>query len=64
MRGVEVKAHKDWPAPSDVHIRGHESFRDVRSFDLRHIDHHLVRDPWSETARCDVSGLHIPGTRL
>ncbi|WYF09912.1 peptidase G2 autoproteolytic cleavage domain-containing protein [Bacillus velezensis] len=51
VRGVEVKAHKKWPAPCDVHIRGHESFRDVRSFDLRHIDHHLVKDPWSETAR-------------
>lgn len=51
VRGVEVKAHAKWPAPCNVHIRGHESFRDVRSFDLRHIGHHLVSDPWSETAR-------------
>ncbi|MCY7682007.1 MULTISPECIES: peptidase G2 autoproteolytic cleavage domain-containing protein [Bacillus amyloliquefaciens group] len=51
VRGVEVKAHTEWPAPCNVHIRGHESFRDVRSFDLRHIGHHLATDPWSETAR-------------
>ncbi|MEK4631475.1 MULTISPECIES: peptidase G2 autoproteolytic cleavage domain-containing protein [Bacillus] len=51
VRGVEVKAHAKWPAPCNVHIRGHESFRDVRSYDLRHIGHHLVSDPWSETAR-------------
>lgn len=51
VRGVEVKAHAAWPAPSNVHIRGHESYRDVRAYDLRHIGHHLEADPWSETAR-------------
>ncbi|QHZ47008.1 peptidase G2 autoproteolytic cleavage domain-containing protein [Bacillus sp. NSP9.1] len=51
VRGVEVKAHTEWPAPSNVHIRGCESYRDVRAFDLRHIGHHLASDPWSETAR-------------
>ncbi|MEA3602360.1 peptidase G2 autoproteolytic cleavage domain-containing protein [Bacillus subtilis] len=51
IRGVEVKAHAQWPAPSNVHIHGHESFRDVRSYDLRHIGHHYADDPWSETAR-------------
>ncbi|MGG1620530.1 glycosyl hydrolase family 28-related protein, partial [Bacillus subtilis] len=51
IRGVEVKAHAEWPAPSNVHIHGHESFRDVRSYDLRHIGHHYADDPWSETAR-------------
>ncbi|MCY7869632.1 peptidase G2 [Bacillus spizizenii] len=51
IRGVEVKAHAQWPAPSNVYIHGHESFRDVRSYDLRHIGHHYADDPWSETAR-------------
>ncbi|WBY35853.1 peptidase G2 autoproteolytic cleavage domain-containing protein [Bacillus subtilis] len=51
IRGVEVKAHAQWPAPSNIHIHGHESFRDVRSYDLRHIGHHLAGEPWSETAR-------------
>ncbi|MCY8174536.1 peptidase G2 autoproteolytic cleavage domain-containing protein [Bacillus inaquosorum] len=51
IRGVEVKAHAQWPAPSNIHIHGHESFRDVRSYDLRHIGHHLADEPWSETAR-------------
>ncbi|MED1936315.1 peptidase G2 autoproteolytic cleavage domain-containing protein [Bacillus subtilis] len=51
IRGVEVKAHAQWPAPSNIHIHGHESFRDVRSYDLRHIGHHLANEPWSETAR-------------
>ncbi|MED4787483.1 peptidase G2 autoproteolytic cleavage domain-containing protein [Bacillus atrophaeus] len=51
VRGVEVKAHTEWAAPSNVHIRGHESYRDVRSYDLRHIGHHLATEPWSETAR-------------
>ncbi|MED4828130.1 peptidase G2 autoproteolytic cleavage domain-containing protein [Bacillus atrophaeus] len=51
VRGVEVKAHAEWPAPSNVHIRGHESYRDVRAYDIRHIGHHLEADPWSETAR-------------
>lgn len=51
VRGVEVKAHGEWPAAQDVHIRGHQSFRDVRAYDLRHIGHHLASEPWSETAR-------------
>ncbi|MEC1800583.1 peptidase G2 autoproteolytic cleavage domain-containing protein [Bacillus mojavensis] len=54
VRGVEVKAHAKWPAPSNIHVYGHQSFRDVRAYDLRHIGHHYADDPWSETAR-DVS---------
>ncbi len=42
---------RQWPAPSNVHIYGHESFRDVRAYDLRHIGHHYANEPWSETAR-------------
>ncbi|MCY9334127.1 peptidase G2 [Bacillus spizizenii] len=51
VRGVEVKAHELWPAPSNVHVYGHQSYRDVRSYDLRHIGHHYANEPWSETAR-------------
>ncbi|MGW6365161.1 peptidase G2 autoproteolytic cleavage domain-containing protein [Bacillus subtilis] len=51
VRGVEVKAHAKWPAPSNVHVHGHYSFRDVRAYDIRHIGHHYANEPWSETAR-------------
>lgn len=50
IRGVEVKAHAEWPAAQDVHIIGHTSYRDVRSYDFRHIGHHTVDDPDSTTA--------------
>lgn len=50
-RGVEVKAHKLWPAARNVHITSHVSYRDTRSYDLRHIGHHLANEPWSDTAR-------------
>ncbi|MBT2615336.1 MULTISPECIES: peptidase G2 autoproteolytic cleavage domain-containing protein [unclassified Bacillus (in: firmicutes)] len=50
IRGVEVKAHADWPASQDVHIIGHVSYRDVRSYDFRHIGHHAATDPVSTTA--------------
>lgn len=50
IRGVEVKAHTEWPAAQDVHIIGHVSYRDVRAYDFRHIGHHTVEDPDSTTA--------------
>ncbi|MEC1428888.1 peptidase G2 autoproteolytic cleavage domain-containing protein [Bacillus sonorensis] len=50
IRGVEVKAHTEWPASQNVHVIGHVSYRDVRSYDLRHIGHHLAADPESTTA--------------
>ncbi|KKB75353.1 MULTISPECIES: peptidase G2 autoproteolytic cleavage domain-containing protein [Bacillus] len=50
IRGVEVKAHTEWPASQNVHVIGHVSYRDVRSFDLRHIGHHKAADPESTTA--------------
>lgn len=51
IRGVEVKAHTEWPASRNIHIISHVSVRDVRSYDLRHIGHHKAEDPWSDTAR-------------
>ncbi|WP_374115533.1 peptidase G2 autoproteolytic cleavage domain-containing protein [Bacillus atrophaeus] len=50
IRGVEVKAHAEWPASQNVHILGHVSYHDVRSYDLRHIGHHRAGDPESTTA--------------
>ncbi|WP_340033086.1 peptidase G2 autoproteolytic cleavage domain-containing protein [Bacillus sp. FSL K6-0138] len=50
IRGVEVKAHKEWPAARNVHVIGHVSYHDVRCFDLRHIGHHKAEDPESTTA--------------
>ncbi|WP_350300589.1 peptidase G2 autoproteolytic cleavage domain-containing protein [Peribacillus frigoritolerans] len=50
IRGVEVKAHTDWPASQDVHIIGHISYKDCRSYDFRHIGHHEANDPISTTA--------------
>lgn len=50
IRGVEVKAHTEWPASQNVHILGHVSYRDVRAYDLRHIGHHKADDPESTTA--------------
>lgn len=50
IRGVEVKAHTEWPASQNVHILGHVSYRDVRAYDLRHIGHHKAEDPESTTA--------------
>ncbi|MBU8637705.1 peptidase G2 [Bacillus pumilus] len=54
IRGVEVKAHAEWPAAQNVHVSDHVSYRDVRSYDARHIGHHIASDPQSTTAR-DVS---------
>ena len=47
---MEVKAHAKWPAAQNVHVIGHVSYRDVRSYDIRHIGHHLASDPESTTA--------------
>ncbi|MBI0440903.1 peptidase G2 [Bacillus amyloliquefaciens] len=50
IRGVEVKAHTEWPASQNVHVTNHISYRDVRSFDARHIGHHSASDPESKSA--------------
>lgn len=50
IRGVEVKAHEKWPASQNVHVTNHISYRDVRSYDARHIGHHSASDPESKSA--------------
>lgn len=48
--GIEIKAHGNSSAASNVHIIGHLSVHDNRSFNWRHIDHHKSTDPVSKTA--------------
>ena len=48
--GVEIKAHHNSSAASDVQIIGHLSVNDNRSFNFRHIGHHKSTDSESKTA--------------
>ncbi|AQQ52916.1 glycoside hydrolase family 55 protein [Planococcus lenghuensis] len=48
--GIEIKAHSNSSAAADVHIFGHLSVGDNRSFNFRHIGHHRDGDPVSQTA--------------
>jgi hypothetical protein len=48
--GVEIKAHQNSSAASNVIIVGHISVNDNRSFNFRHIGHHKASDAESLTA--------------
>ncbi len=48
--GVEIKAHQNSSAASNVQIVGHISMNDNRSFNFRHIGHHKITDAESRTA--------------
>ncbi|WP_404332738.1 glycosyl hydrolase family 28-related protein [Mesobacillus maritimus] len=56
--GVEVKAHHNSSAGNNVHILGHLSVNDNRSYNFRHIGHHKNTDPNSKTA------YHIQATNI
>ncbi|WGW12762.1 glycosyl hydrolase family 28-related protein [Saxibacter everestensis] len=56
--GVEIKAHHNASAGQGVTINGHMSIRDVRSYNWRHIGHHVAADPLS------VSAFSITATNL
>ncbi|MFG6497318.1 glycosyl hydrolase family 28-related protein [Fictibacillus sp. UD] len=56
--GVEVKAHHNASAATNVHIYGHISVNDNRSYNFRHIGHHKDMDPPSKTAH------HISATNI
>jgi Pectate lyase superfamily protein len=56
--GVEIKAHHNASAASNVHIVGHLSVNDNRSYNFRHIGHHKDVDPESKTA------FHISATNI
>ena len=48
--GVEIKAHQNSSAASNVQIIGHLSINDNRSYNFRHIGHHKTGDPETKTA--------------
>ncbi|WP_174732702.1 glycosyl hydrolase family 28-related protein [Mesobacillus harenae] len=48
--GVEIKAHHNSSAAANVQIIGHLSINDNRSYNFRHIGHHKITDPESQTA--------------
>jgi hypothetical protein len=48
--GVEIKAHHNSSAASNVEVVGHMSVKDNRSFNFRHIGHHKKGDIESRTA--------------
>ncbi|MBU8917889.1 glycoside hydrolase family 55 protein [Neobacillus sp. 114] len=48
--GVEIKAHQNSSAASNVQIVGHISLNDNRSFNFRHIGHHKSTDMESQSA--------------
>lgn len=48
--GVEIKAHQNSSAASNVQIVGHISVNDNRSYNFRHIGHHKNTDPESKSA--------------
>lgn len=48
--GVEIKAHDTASAAANVHIIGHISVNDNRSYNFRHIGHHQEGDPESQSA--------------
>ena len=48
--GVEIKAHETASAASNVHIIGHISVHDNRSYNFRHIGHHHKTEPQSQSA--------------
>lgn len=56
--GIEVKAHHNSSAGNNVHILGHLSVNDNRSYNFRHIGHHKHSDPNSKTA------YHIEATNI
>ena len=59
--GVEIKAHQNSSAASNVQIVGHISVNDNRSYNFRHIGHHKGSDARSKTAfnilACDLVSI-------
>lgn len=56
--GVEIKAHQDSSAASNVQIVGHISVGDNRSYNFRHIGHHQKTDPESKSAH-NITGTYL-----
>jgi hypothetical protein len=56
--GVEIKAHQNSSAASNVIIVGHISLNDNRSFNFRHIGHHKSSDAESKSAY-NIMGVNL-----
>ncbi|MGO2207374.1 MAG: peptidase G2 autoproteolytic cleavage domain-containing protein [Staphylococcus xylosus] len=50
--GIEIKAHEMACAASNVYVNGHTSYKEQRSYSIRHIGHHrAATDTKSKTAK-------------
>lgn len=49
--GIEIKAHETACAASNIYINGHTSYKEQRSYNVRHIGHHKATDTKSKTAK-------------
>ena len=48
--GLEIKGHEPTSAASHVFVASHMSIKDNRSYNIRHIGHHIASDVQSKTA--------------
>ncbi len=48
--GLEIKGHEPTSAASHVFVNNHISVNDNRSYNIRHIGHHIAKDVQSKTA--------------
>jgi hypothetical protein len=60
--GVEIKAHQNSSAASNVNILGHISVNDNRSYNFRHIGHHKSTDIESQSAY-NISAINLAAIR-
>ncbi|MEB7998932.1 peptidase G2 [Staphylococcus saprophyticus] len=48
--GLEIKGHEPTSAASNIFVNNHISVNDNRSYNIRHIGHHIAKDVQSKTA--------------
>ncbi|WHY03438.1 glycosyl hydrolase family 28-related protein [Neobacillus sp. DY30] len=60
--GIEVKAHQNSTAASNIQIVGHISVKDNRSYNFRHIGHHKSTDTESKSAY-NITAVNLAAIR-
>ena len=60
--GIEIKAHQNSSAASNVKIVGHISVNDNRSYNFRHIGHHKSTDTESKSAY-NITAMNLASIR-
>lgn len=60
--GIEVKAHQNSSAASNIKIVGHISINDNRSYNFRHIGHHKSTDTESKSAY-NITAVNLAAIR-